>query len=160
MNKQVILLGCCFLTTTLAPLTSSTFAQANLTASGPRSTVPNDRNFKVHPAFQTQWEDYLQTKQGKPVDIIFIGDSITEQWRWGGGKPVWKKHFADRALNFGQGSDMTQSALWRLENLDIKGFKPKVAVVLIGTNNFNDTPEDIAAASTLSLRRRSRHLPV
>jgi lysophospholipase L1-like esterase len=29
--------------------------------------------------------------------------------------------------------------------MDIKEFKPKVAVILIGTNNKNNTPEDIAA---------------
>src|SRR5438874_7101818 len=116
-------------------------AQERPAADAPKSTIADDRNFKVHPAFQTQWEDYLQTKKGRPCDIIFIGDSITEQWRWGAGKPVWEKHYADRALDFGQGSDLTQNAIWRLKNLPVSEFKPKAAVILIGTNNFNDTPE-------------------
>ena len=120
-------------------------ATASAQNTAPKSTIPDDRNFKAHLNFQTQWEDYLATKKGKPVEIIFIGDSITEQWRWGAGKPVWEKNFADRALDFGEGSDLTQHTLWRLENLDVKGFQPKVAVILIGTNNINDTPEDIAA---------------
>jgi lysophospholipase L1-like esterase len=118
-----------------------------LAAQGPgaKSTIADDRNFKAHPAFQTQWADYLLTKKGKPCEIIFIGDSITEQWRWGPGKAVWEKHYADRALDFGEGSDQTQNTIWRLNNLPIGEFKPRVAVILIGTNNFNDSAEDIAA---------------
>ena len=112
-----------------------------------KSTLPDSGNYLPRIPLQTSWEDYLQTKKGKPVDIIFIGDSITEQWRWGSGKPVWQKYYAERALDFGVGSDKTQHALWRLENLDIKGFHPKVAVVLIGTNNWEPiyTPEEVAA---------------
>jgi lysophospholipase L1-like esterase len=114
-------------------------------ATAPKTTVPDDRNYVTRPEFQTSWEDYLATKKGKPIDLIFIGDSITQQWRWGLGKSVWEKHYADRGLDFGEGSDTTQNAIWRLKNLDIREFKPKVAVVMIGTNNTRDTPEDIAA---------------
>ncbi|MGB8355388.1 MAG: GDSL-type esterase/lipase family protein [Chthoniobacteraceae bacterium] len=111
----------------------------------PRSTIPDGNNYKTKEAFQSSWEDYLGTKKGKPCDIIFIGDSITMNWRWGPGRPVWMKNYADRALDFGQSWDTTQNALWRLQNLDIKEFRPKVAVILIGTNNDHDKPEDIAA---------------
>jgi N-acetylglucosamine-6-sulfatase/beta-glucosidase len=48
-------------------------------------------------------------------------------------------------LDFGQGGDQTQHVLWRLRNIDVRQYRPKIAVVMIGTNNFNDTPEDIAA---------------
>lgn len=108
------------------------------------TTTPDDRNYTPNLYYQTAWDDYLATKKGKPVEIIFIGDSITEQWRWGAGRPVWQKFYAGRALNFGKGGDKTQHVLWRLENLDIKSFTPKVAVILIGTNNVSDAPEDIA----------------
>jgi lysophospholipase L1-like esterase len=76
---------------------------------------------------------------------VFIGDSITEQWRWGAGAPVWKQHFEQRAFDFGLGADKTQHVLWRLQNFDLSFLNPKVAVVMIGTNNTGDTPEDIAA---------------
>ncbi len=62
------------------------------------------------------------------------------------GKAVWDKHYATRnALDFGVGADRTEHVLWRLENMDLKGFDPKVAVVLIGTNNNINTPQEIAA---------------
>ncbi len=111
----------------------------------PASTQADDHNYRSALAYQTEYEDYLQTMRGKRCDIIFIGDSITEQWRWGQGKPVWEKNYAARALDFGQGSDRTQNTIWRLKNLPIDAFSPKVAVLLIGTNNFADTPEDIVA---------------
>ncbi|HEX2854868.1 MAG TPA: GDSL-type esterase/lipase family protein [Opitutaceae bacterium] len=109
------------------------------------STVPSNQNYQPRFNYQTYFADYLTLMRGKPVDLIFIGDSITEQWRWGPGSPVWKKRFEGRALNFGLGSDRTQHTIWRLQNIDLKGWSPKVAVILIGTNNVGDTPEDIAA---------------
>jgi lysophospholipase L1-like esterase len=111
----------------------------------PASTVASDANYQPRVNYQVYFADYLTLMRGKPVDLIFIGDSITEQWRWGAGNPVWKKHFEARALDFGLGSDKTQHTIWRLQNIDLKGWSPKVAVVLIGTNNTGDTPEDIAA---------------
>ena len=124
---------------------ASLFAQETPTAIPPASTVPSAANYAPRLNYHTQMEDYLLTMKGRPCDLVFIGDSITEQWRWGTGKPVWDKHFAKRALDFGLGSDTTQNAIWRLKNLPLDGFKPKAAVILIGTNNVKDTPEDIAS---------------
>jgi beta-glucosidase len=90
------------------------------------------------------------------IDLLFIGDSITEQWE-GPGKDVWAKHYASRrAVNLGIGGDMTQHVIWRLLNGNVEGLDkpvpadakpPHLAVVMIGTNNIttNDTPEQIAA---------------
>ena len=114
-------------------------------ASPPATTVASDQNYRPRLPYHTYFGDYLALKRGKPVDLIFIGDSITEQWRWGAGAPVWKKHFEERALNFGLGSDKTQHVVWRLQNIPLTDWSPKVAVVLIGTNNTGDTPADIAA---------------
>ena len=80
----------------------------------------------------------------KPCDIIFIGDSITEGWL-GAGKATWDQLYEPRhALNFGIGGDKTQNVLWRLSNMSIENLKPKVAVVLIGTNNTMNSPHEIA----------------
>jgi len=126
-----------------------TFSAPAQTASAPpppqSATAPSDQNYAPRLNYQTYFADYLALKRGKPVDLIFIGDSITEQWRWGSGVTVWKKHFEDRALDFGLGSDRTQHTIWRLQNIDLSAWSPKVAVVLIGTNNVSDTPEEIAA---------------
>jgi lysophospholipase L1-like esterase len=81
------------------------------------------------------------------VDLLFVGDSITEGWEWGDGEH-WKRHFAPLgAANFGVGGDTTQNLLWRLDNGDAGALKPKVVVVLIGTNNLgreNATPAEAA----------------
>jgi len=72
-----------------------------------------------------------------PCDIAFIGDSITQGWE-GNGKKVWEKYYAQRkCLNFGVGGDRTEHVLWRFENGQLDGIKPKAAVLMIGTNNSN-----------------------
>jgi lysophospholipase L1-like esterase len=84
-----------------------------------------------------------RAKQGD-VDLVFIGDSITHSFGgfpnvpegWNGGKNVWNKFYADRKpLNLGFSGDRTQHVLWRLYNGEMEGIKPKVIVMMIGTNN-------------------------
>lgn len=89
-------------------------------------------------------EAFLErTKQGS-VDLLFLGDSITQGWtgrdRDGKGPiEVWERYYGPRnAANFGIGGDRTQHVLWRLENGEVDGIKPKVAVLMIGTNNSRD----------------------
>lgn len=81
----------------------------------------------------------LQRAKENPgeCDIVFIGDSITQGWE-GGGKNVWAKYYGNRkCLNFGVGGDRTQHVLWRFEQGQLDGIKPKAAVLMIGTNNSN-----------------------
>jgi len=95
--------------------------------------------------------------EGK-VDLILIGDSIPHGWE-GKGKSIWEKFYGKRnAVNLGIGGDRTQHVMWRLDNGNVKGISPKVAVVMIGTNNSgNNSPEEIAdglAAITKQLRAK------
>lgn len=70
-------------------------------------------------------------------DIAFIGDSITEGWE-GAGREAWTNSYAKRkCLNLGVSGDRTQHVLWRFENAQLDGIKPKVVVLMIGTNNSN-----------------------
>jgi len=81
----------------------------------------------------------LQRAKDNPgkCDIAFIGDSITQGWE-GNGKNVWTNYYSKRkCLNFGVGGDRTQHVLWRFENGQLEGIKPKAAVLMIGTNNSN-----------------------
>ncbi|MEI8282329.1 MAG: GDSL-type esterase/lipase family protein, partial [Armatimonadota bacterium] len=79
-------------------------------------------------------------------DLFMIGDSITHTVGDSGGeweplKAVWQTHFAARnAINLGYSGYRTENVLWNLQNGELDSQKsPKVAVVLIGTNNTDDT---------------------
>lgn len=86
-----------------------------------------------------------------PCDIAFIGDSITQGWE-GNGKNVWAKFYGDRkCLNFGVGGDRTEHVLWRFENGQLDGVKPKAAVLMIGTNNSNNNRDGSEQYSTAEI---------
>lgn len=113
--------------------------------------VPRD------PAWVKRHEGFVATARQGGVDVLFLGDSITDFWRREqtaaqvGGKKIWDANYANlRAANFGISGDRTQHVLWRLENGELDGIKPKVAVLMIGTNNTgferdNTTPRNTPA---------------
>ncbi|MBN8596965.1 MAG: GDSL family lipase [Planctomycetes bacterium] len=120
-----------------APGAQDPMPQVNFAAvPAPRKDQPwIDRNAKLN----------ARAKQGAEkgdIDIVFMGDSITQGWE-GAGKPVWEKHFAKRnAANFGISGDRTQHVLYRasmgnLDGLDTPdaGNAPRLAILMIGTNN-------------------------
>ena len=80
-------------------------------------------------------EKVKQAKQGN-YDLLFIGDSITHGWE-SAGKATFDKFYKDRkTLNIGFSGDRTEHVLWRLLNGELpENVKPKVATIMIGTNN-------------------------
>lgn len=94
----------------------------------------DDHAVKLHAQFQKE-------AAAGHVDLLFLGDSITGRMR---GTAVWNKYYAPlKAANFGIDGDRTQNLLWRLQNGELDGIQPKVAVLLIGTNN-GESSEDVA----------------
>ena len=80
------------------------------------------------------------------VALLMIGDSITHGWEGRpknpkdpkGGKEVWDRYYGHRkAVNLGFGGDRTQNVLWRLQHGELDRIAPKLAVIMIGTNNTN-----------------------
>ena len=120
------------------------------------------------PRGEEWWKQRQQTLNqrsadaGEKAEILFIGDSITQGWE-NEGKEVWAQHFAPRnAVNLGIGGDRTQHVLWRLENGNLKGVKPKAAVVMIGTNNSNgedNSVSQIAEGVTAIVAKLRQALP-
>jgi lysophospholipase L1-like esterase len=87
----------------------------------------------------TNWvarhEGFVAIAKKGNVDLLFMGDSITDGWR-GRGLNVWNKYYAPQhAANFGISGDRTEHVLWRMDNGELDGIKPKVVVLMIGTNN-------------------------
>jgi lysophospholipase L1-like esterase len=93
------------------------------------------------------WHQRFEEKQAElrrgPVDLVFYGDSITQNWEhdgpqsWNDFAPIWRHFYADRhAINLGFRGDATSHLLWRIDHGEASGIHPKVAVILIGANNF------------------------
>lgn len=85
----------------------------------------------------------LQEARSGPVDLVFLGDSITQDYErtappdWSDFRPVWQRFYGDRhALNLGFSGDATSHLLWRIEHGELGGLSPKLAVILIGANNL------------------------
>ena len=81
-------------------------------------------------------------------DVVMVGDSITHRWEREGGEG--RQLFAEirktyRILNLGYGGDRTEHVIWRMENGELEGYKAKLFTVMIGTNNRDGNPADIAA---------------
>ncbi len=94
--------------------------------------------------------DRATTKRAKQgdVDLAFIGDSITQGWERKG-KTVWDQYYASRKpINLGFSGDRTEHVIWRLEHGNLAKIRPRVAVLLIGTNNTGhlmQDPQEVAA---------------
>ncbi len=102
-----------------------------------------------------------ETAETKP-ELVFLGDSITQNWEEAGAK-VWAQFYARRnAANYGFAGDSTQHVLWRIENGELDGLNPRLIVLQIGTNNLrhgNFTPEQIAAGIRAILQRLGEKCP-
>ena len=88
--------------------------------------------------FLLRHEQFVERAQQGNVDLLFLGDSITQGWGGQGfgnpaGQQVWTEYYVPQnAANFGIGGDQTQHVLWRIQNGELEGINPKVAVVMIG----------------------------
>ena len=76
------------------------------------------------------------------IDIYFEGDSIARRWGATDYPDLlanWKQNFLGwNAADFGWGADRIENILWRLENGELDGVKPKIVVLLAGTNNVGN----------------------
>jgi len=80
-------------------------------------------------------KQFLKIVEKGEGDVIFLGDSITHGWE--GQKKTWDAAFGEfKPVNLGIGGDQTGHVLWRItEGKEIEPLKPKLAVIMIGTNN-------------------------
>ncbi len=138
-----------------------------LAAAAPLATIPISR--ANLPWWRARFEAKLREAQARPVQLVFLGDSITQQWEqsgppaWRDFRPVWQHFYGDReALNLGFKGDATSHLLWRLQHGEVAGLHPRVAVIMIGANNLGRLhwPEaaDVAGIEAVVAETR-RQLP-
>ena len=110
-------------------------------ATHPESITPVSRETGAH------WRQNLVLERANTshAQVVLIGDSITEGWE-GAREQLQSLVGLRSAANLGVGGDRTQHVLWRLEQAPLSAIKPKVVVVMIGTNNiYDDSADDIVA---------------
>lgn len=149
MNKFALVLGllCLFL------VSGCETGPKRVTGLVTTTPVTQDRDHATY-NWQDRHTEILARNQIFQPDVVFIGDSIIHFW---GGEPkaprvwagtAWTNCFAGfKVTNMGFGWDRTENVLWRLDNGELDGIKPKVIIIKIGTNNTSvkNSPEDIAA---------------
>ena len=103
-----------------------------------RACIPVEKDPDRH-------ELYMKNKQqaliNGPIQLVFVGDSITDGWRWAGGQAdLFTQRYAKfNPYNIGVGGDETQHVLWRIQHGELDGINPKLVVLLIGTNNIGNS---------------------
>jgi lysophospholipase L1-like esterase len=112
-----------------------------LAAAAPIASTPLSR--ADLPWWRARFAEKAAELRRGPVDLVFYGDSITQNWErdgpepWRNFQPAWQRFYAGRhAINLGFKGDTTAHLLWRIENGEASSIHPKAAVVLIGANNF------------------------
>jgi lysophospholipase L1-like esterase len=114
------------------------------------------------PGFRSKHNANVEIAKKGDIDVLFMGDSITDFWRSPtgnfAGKPVFDKYYGEKKVaNFGISGDTTQGVLYRLQNGEGQGFKPKAIMLMIGTNNTGrNSPPEIAegiGAVVLEMRK-------
>jgi lysophospholipase L1-like esterase len=148
MTRTLRLLSTCLLALGIAlaaPAQSPAQSPAQTPAAAPVAATPNESVVPVSREAKS-WVDRHQQKLGRVqqghCDLLFVGDSITHNYEKNGPapdevfSPTWEFFYSARnAINLGFGGDETGNVLWRLQQGEVDGIKPKVTVVLIGTND-------------------------
>jgi hypothetical protein len=113
--------------------------------------------------FEAKHQDNLGVARAGDIELLLMGDSITDFWRNSegnfAGKSVLDEYFGHwKIANFGIAGDTTQGVLYRLQNGEGTGFSPKAVMLMIGTNNTaqNNAAEIAEGIGAVVLELRSR----
>lgn len=125
-------------------LSSGVFAANDKTQNTALTPVPKLENDNYD--WYARHERILKEAKAMNPEIVLIGDSITHHWAGvnsiGGedATPHFKAAFkGKRVLDLGFGWDRIQNMLWRVENGELAGLRPKTIIIMAGTNNMTGT---------------------
>jgi lysophospholipase L1-like esterase len=84
---------------------------------------------------------HIYQARSHPVDLVFDGDSITDFWQAGDrGGPLLQSLYGPRnVIDYAISGDRTEHVLWRLQHGELQGLHPKLAMLMIGTNNLGES---------------------
>ncbi len=96
---------------------------------------------------ENRHRQFLDRIKHNEPGVLFLGDSITDQWP-SEGSETWSNLAHYNPANLGVSGDRTEHLLWRVTHGELENIHPKVVVILIGTNNIgnfeDERPEWIA----------------
>lgn len=157
-NHRPLFRFACVASTVLCIACTTTFADQPTTQPAPSTqpTAPHVPTTDPKPRdanWMKRHESLVAKAAQGNVDFYLLGDSITDFWE-GRHKEHFDKQFGPwKPGDFGVSADRTEHVLYRITHGELDGVKPKVVMLLIGTNNLvfraNDalpsTPEETAA---------------
>lgn len=98
-----------------------------------------------------QHHNYLLTNDA--FDVVFVGDSITHGWEGRGRKVLNELSREFKILNLGYAGDRTETVLWRFRCAEqLKGYKTKAFMLMIGINNLVGNPSCAPADAAAGVR--------
>jgi lysophospholipase L1-like esterase len=140
-----------------------------LLAAAPANPATTPRSRDGTPWWHARHEEKLARIRQGHVDLLFLGDSIMQNWEqhgppdWKDFAPSWQHYYGDRnAVNLGFKGDTTADLLWRIDHGEVDGIHPRAAVILIGANNnglMHSSAEQTLEGIAAILDQLHRRLP-
>jgi len=131
---------------------------------GNLASVPLSRDI---PGWMPRHEAKVAESKSQHPTLVWLGDSITQNFEKPDWAPVWTRFYSDRnAINLGFSGDTTAHVLWRVENGELDGADAKAIVVLVGANNLGlvhwNAAETVRGIDAIiaALRQRAPHAAI
>ena len=119
-------------------LFAAPFAKA-ADAAAPAKPTPKSRKAEdastPAPVNAGRQKAFLDRAKDKGIQLVFLGDSITDFWQKRG-KAVWD------AADFGVSGEHTEHTLGHIAGGILDGLHPKAVVIMIGTNNIGHIADE------------------
>ncbi len=116
-----------------------------LAAASPTRAANTPSSLMSEPWWQERFAEKQAELHKQPVHLVFLGDSIFHSFEWDPRDPVWDHWYDGReAVNLGFNGDTTDNVIWRVRHGELDGLALKLAVILIGANDFGKPASDIA----------------
>lgn len=106
-----------------------------------QSHIPSASRLNL-PGWHNRHMRILARVANQRFDLLLLGDSIMQELQRGSPDPrqnvvsVWDRYYAPRnALDLGFAGDACPNLLWRIQNGEVANQSPRLAIVLIGSND-------------------------